>query len=146
MPGKIHNVRAVVLCERVPFAYLRTRSWSTPHKRRAARSPLHAPEVLKEEHPWRQFCRACHRSQNYCKKTLCKINVLLQLIYKNCPKSLHKADSWAGFLAKRDTPVAATLQRKSFGRTILLIIAKIITKKTVWRNYFVIISARMVTS
>ena len=47
-------------------------------------------------------------------------------------------------LVKRDPPVAATLQRKSSGGIIFVIITKIITKETVPRNYFVIISARMV--
>ena len=40
--------------------------------------------------------------------------------------------------------MATTLQRKSSGRIILVIITKIITKENVPRNYFVIISARMV--
>ena len=40
--------------------------------------------------------------------------------------------------------MAATLQRKSSGGTIFVIITKIITKEIVPRNYFVIISARMV--
>ena len=38
----------------------------------------------------------------------------------------------------------ATLQRKSSGGIIFVIITKIITKENVPRNYFVIISARMV--
>ena len=41
--------------------------------------------------------------------------------------------------------MAATLQRKSSGGIIFVIITKIITKEIVPRNYFVIISARMVT-
>ena len=40
--------------------------------------------------------------------------------------------------------MAATLQRKSSGGIIFVIITKIITKENVLRNYFVIISARMV--
>ena len=40
--------------------------------------------------------------------------------------------------------MAATLQRKSSGGIIFVIITKIITKENVPRNYFVIISARMV--
>ena len=60
-------------------------------------------------------------------------------------ESLYKAHSLACFLAKRDTPVAATLQRKSSGGIIFVIITKIITKENVPRNYFVIISARMVS-
>ena len=40
--------------------------------------------------------------------------------------------------------MAATLQRKSSGGNIFVIITKIITKEMVPRNYFVIISARMV--
>ena len=62
-------------------------------------------------------------------------------------KIVCKADSLAGFLAKRDhtvTPVAATLQRKSFGGVNFVIVTKIISKYHVWRNSFVIISARMV--
>ena len=59
-------------------------------------------------------------------------------------ESLYKANSLACFLAKIDTPVAATLQRKSSGGIIFVIITKIITKENVPRNYFVIISASMV--
>ena len=40
--------------------------------------------------------------------------------------------------------MAATLQRKRFGGISFVIITKIITKMNVARNYFVIISARMV--
>ena len=40
--------------------------------------------------------------------------------------------------------MAATLQRKSSGGINFVIITKIITKDNVPRNYFVIISARMV--
>ena len=40
--------------------------------------------------------------------------------------------------------MAATLQRKSSGGIIFVIITKIVTKENVPRNYFVIISARMV--
>ena len=40
--------------------------------------------------------------------------------------------------------MAATLQRKSFGGIIFVIITKKITKIIVPGNYFVIISARMV--
>ena len=42
--------------------------------------------------------------------------------------------------------MAATLQRKSFGGIIFVIITKKITKIIVSGNYFVIISARMVFS
>ena len=42
--------------------------------------------------------------------------------------------------------MAATLQRKSSGGIIFVIITKIITKQIVPGNYFVIISARMVVS
>ena len=59
-------------------------------------------------------------------------------------ESLYKANSLACFLVKRDPPVAATLQRKSSDGIIFVIITKIITKEIVPRNYFVIISARMV--
>ena len=60
-------------------------------------------------------------------------------------ESLYKANSLACFVAKRDTPVAATLQRKSSGGIIFVTITKIsITKENIPRNYFVIISARMV--
>ena len=45
----------------------------------------------------------------------------------------------------RDKPVAATLQRKCSGGIHFVIITKIITKIIVPRNYFVTISARMVT-
>ena len=86
-----------------------------------------------------------HRGQNYYKKTLYKENVLEQFLFAKITKeSLYKANSLARFLAKRDTPVAATLQRKSSGGIIFVIITKIITKENVPRNYFVIISARMV--
>ena len=60
-------------------------------------------------------------------------------------QSLHKANSFACSLANRDKPVAATLQRKCSGGTNFAIVTKIITKIIVTRNYFVIISARMVT-
>ena len=43
-------------------------------------------------------------------------------------ESLYKANSLACFLVKRELPVAATLQRKSSGRIIFVIITKIITK------------------
>ena len=56
----------------------------------------------------------------------------------------YKTKSMACFLAKRDTPVAATLQRKSFGGIIFVIITEKITKIIVSGNYFVVISARMV--
>ena len=59
-------------------------------------------------------------------------------------QSLYKTNSLACFLAKRDTPVAATLKRKSFGGILFVIITKKITKIIVSGNYFVIISARMV--
>ena len=59
-------------------------------------------------------------------------------------QSLYKTNSPACFLAKRDTPVAATLQRKYFDGIIFVIITKKITKIIVSGNYFVIISARMV--
>ena len=61
-------------------------------------------------------------------------------------ESLYKANPLACFPPKRDTPVATTLQRKSSGGVILVMITKIITKETVPGNYFVMISARMVTS
>ena len=61
-------------------------------------------------------------------------------------ESLYKANPLACFLPKRDTPVPATLQRKSSGGIVFVIITKIITKENVPRNYFVIISARMVCS
>ena len=44
------------------------------------------------------------------------------------------------FLVKRDLPVAATLQRKSSGGIIFVIITKIITKEIVPRTYFIMIS------
>ena len=59
-------------------------------------------------------------------------------------ESRYKANSLACFLAKRDPPVAATLQRISSGVIISVMITKIITKEIAPRNYFVIISARMV--
>ena len=43
-------------------------------------------------------------------------------------ESLYKANSLACFLVKRDPPVTATLQRKSSGGIIFVIITKIITK------------------
>ena len=58
-------------------------------------------------------------------------------------QSLYKANSFACSLANRDKPVAATLQRKCSGGFFVMI-AKIITKRIVPRNYFVIVSARMV--
>ena len=63
---------------------------------------------------------------------------------KIAKESLYKANSLACFLANRDKPVAATLQRKCSGGINFVIITKIITKIIVPRNYFVIISARMV--
>ena len=59
-------------------------------------------------------------------------------------QSLYKANSFACSLANRDKPVAAALQRKCFGGILFVIVTKITTKITVPRNYFVIISARMV--
>ena len=59
-------------------------------------------------------------------------------------QSLYKANSFACSLANRDKALAATLQRQCFGGIIFVIITKIITKTIVPRNYFVIISARMV--
>ena len=44
-------------------------------------------------------------------------------------ESLYKANSLACFFAKGDPPVAATLQRKSSGGVIFVVITKIITKK-----------------
>ena len=63
---------------------------------------------------------------------------------KIAKESLYKTNSLACFLARRDTPVAATLQRKSFGGIIFVIITNKITKIIVPGNYFVIISAKMV--
>ena len=86
-----------------------------------------------------------HRGQNYYKKTLYK-----EIFWSFCnfvkitKGALYKAKSCPFSLAKRDTPVAATLQRKSSGGIIFVIITKIITKENVLRNYFAIISARMV--
>ena len=51
-------------------------------------------------------------------------------------QSLYKASPFACFLANRDKPVAATLQRKCSGGIIFVIITKIITKIVVPRNYF----------
>ena len=59
-------------------------------------------------------------------------------------QSLHETNSFACSPANRDKPVAATLQRKCCGGITFAIITKIITKINVPRNYFVIISARMV--
>ena len=57
-------------------------------------------------------------------------------------QSLYKANSVACFLANRDKPVVATLQRKCLGVIIFAaIITKIITKIIVPRNHFVITSA-----
>ena len=50
---------------------------------------------------------------------------------KNSKESLYKAYFLACFLAKRDTPVAATLQRKSSGVIIFVITTKMITKESV---------------
>ena len=61
-------------------------------------------------------------------------------------ESVYKANSLACFLANRDKPVASTLQRKCSGGICFVIITKIITKIIVPRNYFVIISARMVNN
>ena len=63
---------------------------------------------------------------------------------KNYKQSLYKATSFACSLANRDKPVAATLQRKCSGGINFVIITKTITKINVPKNYFVIISARMV--
>ena len=78
------------------------------------------------------------------KKTLYKENVLAQLICNNYKRITLQSRLLGLFLAKRDTPVAATLQRKSSGGIIFVIITKIITKEDVPRNSFVIILARMV--
>ena len=56
----------------------------------------------------------------------------------------YKANSFACSLAKRDKPVTAILHRKCSSRISSVIITKITTKIIVPRNYFVIISARMV--
>ena len=91
------------------------------------------------------FWENYHRGQNYYKKfslqRKCFGTINLVIITK---ESLYKADSLAYFLVKRDPPAASTLQRKSSGGIIFVIITKIITKEIVPRNYFVIISARMV--
>ena len=50
----------------------------------------------------------------------------------------------AAFLANRDTPLAATLQRKYFGAIHFCVtITKMIVKSIVARNNFVNVSARM---
>ena len=56
-------------------------------------------------------------------------------------QSLDNVNSFACSLATRAKPVAATLQRKRSGG---IFITKIVTKENVPRNYFVIISVRMV--
>ena len=99
------------------------------------------------------------RTQNSGKKKSTKITTAAKIItkkpfQKNCfgtinflkiaKQSLYKADSFACSLANRDKPVASTLQRKCSGGMIFVIITEI-TKVIVPRNYFVIISARMVT-
>ena len=58
-------------------------------------------------------------------------------------QSLCKANSFACSLANRDKPGAATLQRKWSGGIILVIVTKSITKIIVPRNYFVVVSARI---
>ena len=73
-------------------------------------------------------------------KTIGTINFV-----KITKQSLYKANSFACSLANTDKPVAATLQRKYSGGIIFVVITKIITKLIVPRNYFVIVSARMVT-
>ena len=81
-----------------------------------------------------------HRGQNYYKKTRYKENVLAQLIsYKLQNNHFTKQIPWRVFIAKRDTPVAVTLQRKSSGGIKFAIITKSITKENVPRNYFVIL-------
>ena len=61
-------------------------------------------------------------------------------------KKLYKTNLQACFLAKRDTPLAATLQRKSSGGIHFAKIAKMIRKEVVPRNYLVTILARMVNA
>ena len=65
---------------------------------------------------------------------------------KNCNTSTLQSKILGLFLAKRNTPVAATSQRKSSGWIIFVIVTKIIIKENVPRNYFVIILARMVVA
>ena len=64
---------------------------------------------------------------------------------KNC-KTITSQSKFLGAssLATRDTPVAATLQRKSSGGSKFVTTTEIITKENVPRNYVVAISARMV--
>ena len=66
------------------------------------------------------------------------------LFCKITKQSPYKANSFACSLANRDKPVAVTLERKCSGGISFVIITKIITIIIVPRNYFVIISARMV--
>ena len=95
-------------------------------------------------------CRKCFRINTIAAKIITKKNSLQRNCFgtinfvKFTKESLYKANSLACFLAKRDTPVAATLQRKSSGGINFVITTKIITKENVPRNYFVIISAGMV--
>ena len=78
-------------------------------------------------------------------KVLFKKNCLGTINYVKITKqSLCKANSFACSLANNDKPVAATLQRKCSGGIIFVRITKIITRIIDPRNYFVIISARMV--
>ena len=83
-------------------------------------------------------------AKSFTKKTLqrkCFGAICLVIIAE---ESLCKTNFLACFLAKRDMLVPATLQRKSSGRTICVILTKIITKENVSRNSFVVLSARMV--
>ena len=70
-----------------------------------------------------------HRGQNYYKRNALQRKCFGAINFVIITKeSLYKANSLACFLAKGDPPVAATLQRKSSGGIISVIITKIITK------------------
>ena len=94
-------------------------------------------------------CGACIRTRANTGKyswQIIYVLVLRQGLYfvEATKQSLCKTNSLACLLAVRDTPVAATLQRESFGGIIFVITTKKITQIIVSGNYFVIISARMV--
>ena len=84
-------------------------------------------------------------AQMITKKILFKNNCFGKINFVKVTKqSLYKANSFACSLASRSKLVAGALQRKCSGGLIFVIVTKIITKINVPRNYFVIISARMV--
>ena len=83
-------------------------------------------------------------AKNYHKKLFTKKMFWRNYICKTYKRITLQSKFLDLFLAKRDTPLAATLQRKSSGGIMYVIITKNVTKEKFPRNCFVIILARMV--